>query len=192
MIVISSRQRWLVSTLGTFSLLLSLGHGQQPARPTDGSASSEGDSSRRERRFNMTPDEMRQRMSAALKEQFKVENDEEWALISERITKVQELRRSTMAGGGFMGRPMGGPPAGDTTGNRFRTSMMGGAASPEVQALSAAIRNNATSADLKARLERLRESRKQNEAKLAAAQDELRAVLDLRQESIAVLMGLLP
>lgn len=135
---------------------------------------------------------MRQRMSAALKEQFKVENDEEWALISERITKVQELRRSTMGGGGFMGRPIGGPPAGDNAGSRFRGPMSAGATSPEAQALSAAIRNNATSADLKARLERLRESRKQNEAKLAAAQDELRAVLDLRQESIAVLMGLLP
>jgi hypothetical protein len=39
---------------------------------------------------------------------------------------------------------------------------------------------------------RLRESRKQNEAKLAQAQEELRAVLSVRQEAIAVLYGMLP
>jgi len=141
----------------------------------------------------MTPDEMRNRMAAALREQFKVENDEEWALISEQITKVQELRRSNFTGGGMMGRPPGPPSGSDFGPSRARMGMMGPSMSnPEAEALAAAIRNQATQADLKARLERLREVRKQNEAKLATAQEELRAVLDVRQEAIAVLMGLLP
>jgi hypothetical protein len=42
------------------------------------------------------------------------------------------------------------------------------------------------------RLDRLREVRKQNEAKLTKAQEDLRAVLSLRQEAIAVMFGLLP
>ena len=45
---------------------------------------------------------------------------------------------------------------------------------------------------MKSRLERLREVRKQNEAKVAKAQEELRAVLSVRQEAVAVMFGLLP
>ena len=46
--------------------------------------------------------------------------------------------------------------------------------------------------EIKARLDRLREVRKENEAKLAKAQEDLRAVLTVRQEAIAVMYGLLP
>ncbi|MBP8255907.1 MAG: hypothetical protein KAX37_01190 [Opitutaceae bacterium] len=184
--------RRLVSALGLTGILLSAVHAQQAPQSRDESASHDDRTSRRDRRSNFSMDEMRQRMSAALKEQFKVSNDEEWALINERITKVQDLRRSTMPIGSFMGRFMGGSSGGEGSSSRFRGSMPQGMSNPEVDALSAAIRNNATAADLKARLERLREVRKQNEVKLAAAQEELRAVLDVRQEAIAVLMGLLP
>ncbi|HRE82162.1 MAG TPA: hypothetical protein PLN52_14030 [Opitutaceae bacterium] len=167
-------------------------HAQPNSSPATG-ASAESSESRRERRANMTPDEVRNRMAAALREQFKVENDEEWALISERITKVQELRRANFTGGGLMGRAQGGPPSGDFGSARTRMGVMGPTPpNPEAEALAAAIRNQATQADLKARLDRLREVRKQNDAKLTAAQEELRAILDLRQEAIAVLMGLLP
>lgn len=187
-----SARRGLISVLGLFSILLSPAIAQQAQQSPDENASHEDRMSRRERRSNFSIEDMRQRMSAALREQFKVTNDEEWALINERITKVQELRRSTMPIGGFMGRFMGGAPGSESSSSRFRGSMPAGMSNPEVDALAAAIRNNATSADLKARLERLREVRKQNEVKLAAAQEDLRAVLDVRQEAIAVLMGLLP
>lgn len=183
-----SARRGLISALGLFSILLSPAPAQQAQQSPDENVSHEDRMPRRERRSNFSLEDMRQRMSAALREQFKVTNDEEWALINERITKVQELRRSTMPIGGFMGRFMGG----ENSSSRFRGSMPAGMSNPEVDALAAAIRNNATSADLKARLERLREVRKQNEVKLAAAQEDLRAVLDVRQEAIAVLMGLLP
>jgi hypothetical protein len=49
---------------------------------------------------------MRERMSAALRDQFQVEDDEEWRLIYERIERVSELRRSAGAGG-----PRGGAMA---------------------------------------------------------------------------------
>ncbi len=194
MSLLSSRKRCLLSLLTALGTLFSVGQAQTSNRATDFRSQTSGEDSRRDRRSNMTPEEMRQRMTAALREQFKVENDEEWTLISERIMKVQDLRRSTMMGGtfmGLMGRSMGGH-SGSDTGSRFRSSMSGSGSSPEVQALTAALRNNATNADLKARLERLREVRTQNAAKLATAQEELRAVLDLRQEALAVLMGLLP
>jgi hypothetical protein len=44
---------------------------------------------------------------------------------------------------------------------------------------------------LKSRLAALRGARKEAEAKLAAAQDELKQILSVRQEAIAVLNGLL-
>ena len=51
--------------------------------------------------------------------------------------------------------------------------------------------DNLTDAEIKARLDRLREVRKQNETKLTKAQEELRAVLSVRQEAVAVAAGLL-
>lgn len=151
-----------------------------------------GNEERRTRReFN--PEEMRNRMSAALREQFQVEDDAEWAIISERIQKIAELRRA--GGGGLAGamamRGMGPQPGrGESSAAGARPRMGGG--SPETEALVAAVRSKAPDAELKARLERLREVRKANEAKLTEAQEELRAVLNLRQEAIAVVAGLLP
>jgi tRNA A37 methylthiotransferase MiaB len=58
--------------------------------------------------------------------------------------------------------------------------------------LRAAITDKLPDAEVKSRLERLREVRKQNEAKVAKAQEELRAVLSVRQEAVAVMFGLLP
>ena len=59
-------------------------------------------------------------------------------------------------------------------------------------ALSSAVRDKLPDAEVKTRLERLREVRKENEVKLTKAQEELRAVLSVRQEAVAVIFGLLP
>ena len=67
-----------------------------------------------------------------------------------------------------------------------------GPSNPEAEALQTAIDNKAPDAELKSRLERLREVRKENQAKLEKAQEELRAVLSLQQEAVAVVSGLLP
>lgn len=142
------------------------------------------DRSDRGDRRGFNPEEMRNRMFSSLREQFEVTNDEEWNIIVERITKVMELRRSSM-GSGFRGGFPGGP---DPRGGRGSTST----GNPEMDGLRSAVQAKATDAELKARLTRLRELRKENEQRVEKAQEELRAVLTLRQEAILVMFGLLP
>jgi len=130
-------------------------------------------------------------MMANMREQFGVTKDDEWNLISERISAVMEARRAAAPGfGGFGFRGPGGPggPGGGDRPNRRG----GPGGSPEADALRTAISDNLPAAEIQSRLAHLREVRKANEAKLAKAQDDLRAVLDVKQEAIAVLNGLLP
>jgi hypothetical protein len=61
-----------------------------------------------------------------------------------------------------------------------------------VAALQSAIRDKLPDAEIKSRLDRVRETRKDNEAKLTKAQEELRALLTVRQEAVAVMYGMLP
>jgi hypothetical protein len=157
---------------------------QTPAAPPP---TDPGADARNRRTFN--PEELRDRMLRGVREQFQVEDDAEWAIISEHLQKVSELRRVTGAGMGGLGNAMalrGTPPGGGSDGRR------GPRPGPEVEALGNAIRTNATPAEIKARLERFRTVRKENEAKLTAAQEELRSLLNVRQEAIAVMFGLLP
>ena len=125
----------------------------------------------------------------AMREQFGVTDDAEWNLLSNHITQVTELRRTAGGGGfaGFGGRGGGGPGgAGGGRGGR------GGAANPEMDALRSAVTDKLPDAEVKSRLDRLREVRKESEAKLTKAQEDLRAVLTVRQEAVAVMFGLLP
>lgn len=155
-----------------------------------------GGSDRGGGRGDFNPQDMQARLLSGMRERFGVTNDEEWGVISDRITKVMDLRRSSMgsmAGGMFFGR--GGPGGGDSRGggsdrgSTSRTSRSG--SGNDVAALQAAIQDKLPDAEIKARLDRVREQRKENEAKLAKAQEELRAVLTVRQEAVAVLAGLL-
>lgn len=138
------------------------------------------------------------------REQFEIKNDDEWKLIEERVTKVMEAQRATRSGGmmGFMG--MGGPGGrggqrgndqgaqpGQDNQNRRRQGGFGGTPNPEMEALQKAIESKASSQDIKDKLTKLRETRKQKEADLEKAQDELRQVLSVRQEAAAVMLGLL-
>ena len=124
----------------------------------------------------------------ALKTQFGVTDDAQWAAITPLIQNVMDLRRATQAGGGFGGFGGGrqrGQGGGGGGGPR------GGAPSPEVENLRQAITDNMPDAEIKVRLEHLREVRKQNEAKLDKARADLLAVLTPRQEAVAVMAGLL-
>lgn len=140
-------------------------------------------------RGNFDPAAMQERMLGALREQLGVTDDAEWALIAERLAKVSEIRRSA---GGATGRggPPGGGPGGPVGGGNRPTR--GPSGNPEQDALRAAITDKLPDAEIKSRLDRLREVRRQNEAKLTRAQEELRAVLSVRQEAVAVMFGLLP
>ncbi len=154
-------------------------------RQRGGDNANGGDNGGKGGRGNFDPAQMQER----LREQFGVTDDAEWTLISERLTKLSEIRRS--AGGG-MGRGGPGGPGGGPGGPSSRGGRGGPSGNPEQDSLRAAITEKLPDAEVKSRLERLREVRKQNEAKVAKAQEELRAVLSVRQEAVAVMFGLLP
>ena len=159
---------------------------QTPAPPADNQNSEPpADANQSGRRFqNMDPADFRARIMANLRQQLGVTNDDEWNVLAPRLTAVMELRRTVMAGGfGFRGLAGGG-----ANGNRPN---LAGAANPDLAALQSAVANNAPDAEIKAQLDHLREVRKENEAKLEKAQEDLRATLTLRQEAVAVLAGLL-
>ena len=146
---------------------------------------------------NFDPAQIQQRLMDNLREQFGVTDDAEWKLISDRITAVTELRRTAGgAGGGFGGFRGGQGGPGGQGGQRGQGGPGGGrggpAASPEQDALRQALTDKLPDAEIKSRLARLREVRKATEEKLTKAQEELRAVLGMRQEAAAVMAGLLP
>jgi len=155
----------------------------------------EGGGERGGDRGGFNPQEMQARMLAGLRERMEVKDDEEWKLISERIAKVAEMRRSAPGGPGMMmmGRGPGGPGGpGREEGGSGRGGPRPGGGSAEMTALASALRDKLPDAEIKSRLDRLRDQRKDSEAKLARAQEDLRAVLTMRQEAMAVMAGLLP
>lgn len=157
--------------------------------------------------FNGGPpnfEEMRKEMRARTREALKA-TDEEWSVIDPLLEKVEAKQRQLMAGrfGGFGPRPGGPPPLpsgnaqqnggsasrGNNAGNRGGDPSFG---SPETDALRAALADEKTSADeINAKLNAVREQRKQAAAELAAARSELSAVLTVRQEAVLVSMGVL-
>jgi hypothetical protein len=152
---------------------------------------------------NMDPQEIQkviqQRMMETYRERLEVTDDAEWKLIEERVSTVTQARMATLTdGGGLMGfggmggRPGGfGPGGGGPPGGGRGLQSLFGQPSAEVQALQQAIEAKAPAAEIKAKLAKLQEIRKQKHAELVKAQNELRQLLTPRQEAIAVLMGLL-
>jgi hypothetical protein len=154
-------------------------------------------------RGDFDPAQMRERMAERMKEQFGVTNDDEWKIISERIEKVAEARRGAgvgasaaaafgRGGGRGPGGPEGAPGAGRGQGGPGGRGGFGGQASPEAEDLQKALDANASPEEIKAKLAKVREARIASEAKLKTAQNQLKEVLNTRQEAVAVLMGLLP
>ena len=156
----------------------------------------------RQGRGDFDPEEMRARMAERVKEQLGVKDDAEWKVIQPRVEKVMEARREVGFGGpgGFGGFGRGPRPGGEDGapprrgpggpggpgGGRF-----GGEPSAAVQDLQKALEGDASAEDVKAKLAKVREERKQKEATLAKAREELKQVLSVKQEASAVLMGLL-
>ncbi len=158
----------------------------------------------RPNRGNFDPEQMRQRQMEMYKERLEVKDDAEWKVVQERIEKVTAARREVGAGGGFGmgfggrrggggGAGGGGDNAGDG-GNRRAGGgggFRGGEPSPEAEALQKAVDSKASADEIKQKLAKLRDARKEKEAKLEKAQEDLRKVLSVRQEASAVLVGLL-
>jgi hypothetical protein len=152
----------------------------------------QGGQGQRGQRGNFDPAQMQQRMMERYREQLEIKSDDEWKAIEPLVAKVNEARRDVGFGGmgrGMMGRPGGqGGPGGDAQGGRRG---FGGDPMPEMEALQKAIDSNASAAEIKSALTKVREARKAKEAKLAEAQDNLRKVLTAKQEAQAVMMGLM-
>lgn len=135
------------------------------------------------------PAQMQERMMEMYRERLEVKSDDEWKAIQPLVAKVTEARREVGTGfGRNMFRPPGGGPGG---GNGGRRPGGFGEPSPEEEALQKAVESTAPAADLKAAMAKVREAKKAKEAKLAAAQENLRKVLTVRQEAQALLAGLL-
>jgi len=146
-------------------------------------------------RGNFDPEQMRQRMMDNYKEQLEVKSDDEWKIISARIEKVTNAQRDARVnrggfGGGRRTRGGGDNAATDTTTQRNRNPF-GGEPNPEIEALQKSIEAKASAEELKTKLAKARQSIKDKEAAVVAAQDDLRKVLSVRQEAIAVTIGLL-
>jgi len=146
---------------------------------------------------NFDPAEIQQRMMERTKENLEVKDDTEWKAIEPLVTKVMDARRESMAfgAGGMMrgfgfGRGRGGDGGGGGGGDRPRGGFFGEPA-PEAEALQKAIDAKASNAEIKAALTKYRDAKKAKEAALTKAQDDLRKVLSVRQEAIAVNTGLL-
>ena len=186
-----------ISLFGLLAVLTGVGFAQQTdttaaaADTASGTAAparaAQKDEATNGRRRNFDPAQMQQMMMDRMREQFGVSDDAEWKVITDRVTAVMEARRATGSFGGFaMFRAARNTDSAGGGGRRGFT------ASPEQEALRQAVKDNLPDAEIKARLERLREVHKANEEKLSKAQDDLRAVLTVRQEAVAVLFGLLP
>lgn len=181
------RNGLLALVAATVALTPATGLAQAPGRDRQG----QQDRQDRGPRGNFDPAQFQQRMMDNLRERLGVTDDAEWKIISERIQKVMEARRNVgFAGGPGMrfGGPPGAPGADNAAGPGRRG--FGAAASPEAEALRRAIESKASKEELKAAMARYREAREANQAKLHQAQEELRKVLTLEQEAIALSMGL--
>lgn len=150
-------------------------------------------------RRGFDPEQFRARMMERFKTELKV-SDQEWKVMQPMIENVMAKQRESRGGrGGMMFGMRGGPPSRDEDrpqGNQDRRADRRGSdrfqAPPEVEALRNALDSeNTSSADLKAKLAALRESRKKSQAELEKARNDLRKIVTVRQEAQLVLMGIL-
>lgn len=119
------------------------------------------------------------RTMTKLRERMAVTDDSEWQVIYERIARVEEARR----GLNINARPTPNPNA--------EKSRRGNSATPERDALREAVTEKLPDAEVKARLAQARRVYLQREEVLARAQSDLRAVLTVQQEAVAVIFGIL-
>ena len=145
---------------------------------------------------NWDPAQMQQRILDRTQEQLGFTNDTEWAAVKPLVQKVLEARFAAGSGGmrGMFGggRNRGGTNSsnGDQASTTRQRPTFGGQPNPEQEALQKAIDDNAPAAQVKDLLAKYKASQKTKQAKLEAAQADLKAVLTSKQEAQAYLLGL--
>ncbi len=155
--------------------------GQRRFRPAGGPG---GDQGGQGGGRNFDPAQMQQRMLERAQEQLGFTNDVEWDAVKPLVQKVQEAQMAARAGqmrGMFGGRNRGGNGGGN---GMFP-------ADAERDALQKAVDDNAPAAQIKDLLAKYKAAQKTKQAKLEAAQADLKKVLTTKQEAQAVLSGLI-
>ena len=141
---------------------------------------------------NFDPAQMQQRMLDGVRDRLEFTNDTDWSAVQPLVQKVMDARREVSNNGGmralFGGRNRGGQ-GGDQGGQR-RGGFFG-QPSAEEEALQKAIDDNAPAAQIKDLLAKYRASQKAKQAKLEAAQADLKKVLSTKQEAEAAVLGLI-
>jgi hypothetical protein len=140
---------------------------------------------------NMDAAQRQQFFMDNIKEQLGFTNDTEWNAVQPMVQKVMDARRDVGFGGG-MGRMFRNRNRnnGDQAGGNNRPNF-GPQPSQEAEALQKAVDDNAPTAQIKAALAKYQASQKAKQAKLVTAQENLRKVLNTKQEAQATLLGLL-
>lgn len=135
---------------------------------------------------------MAQRMDR-YRQELEVTSDDEWKALQPLIEKVVSAQGESRVADFRGARGQRGNRQGNTNANATadRQARPGAEVNPEADALRQAVQAKAPATDISAKLAKLREVQKTREAKLATARENLRKVLSVRQESIAVTIGLL-
>lgn len=177
-----------ILTLAGITAALCLSTGTLPAQDRGGDRGGNRGGGPGGGRGNFDPAQMQERMMENVREQFGVKDDAEWNVLKERVQKVMDARREIGFGGGRA--MMFRRPGGDQGGGGDRGRGFGGEPSAAQEGLQKAIDAKASKEELKAAMTKYREDRKSKETKLEAAQDDLKKLLTVPQEAVALQMGL--
>jgi hypothetical protein len=144
-------------------------------------------------RGNFDPAQFQQRMMDGVRDQLGFTNDTDWSAVQPLVQKVMDARRDVGTGNGMrmMFQRRNRDQNGGDNNNRPRNNPFFGTPSPEFTALQTALDNNAPDDQIKDLLTRYQASQKAKQDKLKAAEENLRAVLTVKQEATATLLGLL-
>jgi hypothetical protein len=201
-----TRRAWLglvaVAAMGFVTVGLA-GAAEAPAGGDTGAAA--GGARPGRQRGNFDPAQMRQQMNDRMKTAMGA-TDDEWKVLQPKIEAVQTAQRDARGGGGMggmMGRGNrgargGAPAAGDAAAPAAAPAAPATPATPQSEAAKAgdALRKvldnkEAKPEEIKAALQAFRDARTAGEAKLAAAQKELKEIVTVKQEAYLVMSGML-
>lgn len=184
--------------MAALAIAMTLSAGTVLAQNNDNNNNNNGGGRQRNRGgFGGDPAQFQQQMMDRTKERLEITDETEWKAIQPLVEKVMTTQRTMMADrmrGAFGGRNRGGGGNGDNNNSDQKgggRGGFGGTPSPEAESLRKAIESKASNSELKAAVAKYVESRKSKQAELEKAQADLRKVLSVRQEAIAVESGLL-
>ncbi|MEW6202236.1 MAG: hypothetical protein AB1546_09690 [bacterium] len=129
------------------------------------------------------PDDFRAQMMGRLKENLKA-TDDEWKVLEPKIEKLSTLQRETRMDGM---RAMFGSRRGQENEQQPTTEL--GKKTAELQKLLSDEKSGTE--DIKAALKAVRDAREKTKVEITTAQNDLRGVVNVRQEAQLVMMGLL-